>query len=170
MNLFKRIRLLQTVGNSIIQSAGVVAPPGLKLCNPYFLISETNGRNAAMNNSLIRVFNVKREITLFNLPQLRYTTSIKYMFIVLFVLLFYIVLCCIDIEDSSLSGLYFNKITLSYLILRVYESDLFSFRNSKRSLHLVKFLFSNSKYFSNFFNWIQVAIHSGYDNCISVAI
>jgi hypothetical protein len=34
----------------------VVAPPGLKLCNPYFLISETNGRNASMNNSLIRVY------------------------------------------------------------------------------------------------------------------
>jgi hypothetical protein len=68
-----------------------------------------------MNNSLIRVFNVKREITLFNVPQLRYTTSIKYMLIVLFVLLFYIVHCCIDIEDISLSGLYFNKIILSYL-------------------------------------------------------
>jgi hypothetical protein len=64
------------------------------------------------------VFNVKREIlTLFNLPQLRYTTSIQYMFIVLFVLLFYIGHCCIDIEDRSLSGLYFNKIILSYLIL-----------------------------------------------------
>jgi hypothetical protein len=120
-----------------------------------------------MNNSLIRVFNVKREITLFNLPHLRYTTSIKYMFIVLFVLLFYMVHCCIDIEDRSLSSLYFNKIILSYLILRVYESGLFSFRNSKRSLHLVKFLFNNNKYFSKFFNWIQVAIHSGYDNCIS---
>jgi hypothetical protein len=48
-----------------------------------------------MNNSIIRVFNVKREITLFNLPQLWYTTSIKYMFIVLFVLLFYIVHSCI---------------------------------------------------------------------------
>jgi hypothetical protein len=128
-----------------------------------------------MNNSIIRVFNVKREITLFNLPQLWYTTSIKYMFIVLFVLLFYIVHSCIDTEDRSLSGFYFNKIILSYpilsyLILRVYESGLFSFRNSKRSLHLVKFLFNNNTYFSNFFNWIQVAIHSGYDNCISVAI
>ena len=97
--------------------AAVVAPPDLKLCNPYFLISETNGRNASMNNSLIRVFNGKREITLFNLPQLRYTTSIKYMFSVLIVLLFYIVHCCIDIEDRSLSGLYFNRIILSYLIL-----------------------------------------------------
>jgi hypothetical protein len=29
MNLFKRIRLLQTVRNGIIQSAAVVAPPGL---------------------------------------------------------------------------------------------------------------------------------------------
>ena len=97
------------------------------------------------------------------------------MFIVLFVLLFYIVHCCIDIEDRSLSGLYFNKIILSYLILsylilRVYESGLFSFRNSKRSLHLAKFLFNNDNYFSKFFSWIQVAIHSGYDNCISVAI
>jgi hypothetical protein len=147
MNLFKRIRLLQTVRNGTIQSAAVVAPPGLTLCNPYFLISETNGRNASMNNSLIRVFNVKREITLFNVPQLRYTTSIKYMLIVLFVLLFYIVHCCIDIEDISLSGLYFNKIILSYLILRVYESGLFSFRNSKRSLHLVKFLFNNKVLF-----------------------
>jgi hypothetical protein len=36
---------------------------------------------------------------------------------VLFVLLFYIAHCCIDIEDRSLSGLYFNKIILSYLIL-----------------------------------------------------
>ena len=118
MNLFKRIRLLQTVRNGIIQSAAVVAPPGLNLCNPYFLISETNGRNASINNSLIRVFNVKREIlTLLNLPQLRYTTSIQYMFIVLFVLLFYIGHCCIDIEDRSLSGLYFNKIILYYLIL-----------------------------------------------------
>ena len=68
MNLFKRIRLLQTVRNGIIQSAAVVAPPGLNLCNPYFLISETNGRNASINNFLIRVFNVKREIlTLFSL-------------------------------------------------------------------------------------------------------
>ena len=117
MNLFIRIRLLQTVINGIIQSAAVVAPPDLKLCNPYFLISETNGRNASMNNSLIPVFNVKREITLFNLPQLRYTISIKYMYIVLFVLLFYIARCCIDIEDRSLSGLYFNKIILFYLIL-----------------------------------------------------
>ena len=69
------------------------------------------------------------------------------MFIVLFVLLFYIVHCCIDIEDRSLSGLYFNKIILSYLILRVYESGLFSFRNSKRSLHLAKFLFNNDLHF-----------------------
>jgi hypothetical protein len=66
---------------------------------------------------------------------------------VLFVLLFYIAHCCIDIEDRSLSGLYFNTIILSYLILRVYESGLFSFRNSKRSLHLVKFLFKNNKYY-----------------------
>ena len=118
MNLFKRFRLLQTVRNGIIQSATAVAPPGFKLCNPYFLISVTNGRTASINNSLIRVFNVKREIlTLLNLPQLRYTTSIQYMFIVLFVLLFYIGHCCIDIEDRSLSGLYFNKIILSYLIL-----------------------------------------------------
>jgi hypothetical protein len=100
-----------------IYGYAVVAPPGLKLCNPYFLISETNGRNASMNNSTIRVLNMKREITLFNLPQLRYTTSIKYMFSVLIVLLFYIVHCCIDIEDRSLSGLYFNRIILSYLIL-----------------------------------------------------
>jgi hypothetical protein len=56
--------------------AAVVAPPDRKLCNTYFLISETNGRNASMNNSLIHV----------------------------------------------------------------YKSGLFSFRNSKRSLHLVKFL------------------------------
>jgi hypothetical protein len=123
-----------------------------------------------MNNSIIRVFNVKREITRFNLPQLRYTTSNKYMFIVLFVLLFYIVHCCIDIEDGSLSGLYFNKIIVSYLILRVYERGLFSFPNSTRSLHLVEFLFNNNKYFSKLLNWIQVVIHSGYDNCISVAI
>jgi hypothetical protein len=34
--------------------AAVVATPDLKLYNPYFLISETNGRNATMNNSLIR--------------------------------------------------------------------------------------------------------------------
>ena len=97
------------------------------------------------------------------------------MFIVLFVLLFYIVHCCIDIEDESLSGLYFNKIILSYLILsylilRVYESGLFSFPFSTRSLHLVKFLFNNNKYFSKLLNWIQVVIHLGYANCISVAI
>jgi len=39
------------------------------------------------------------------------------MCIVRFVLLAYIVYCCIDIEGGSLSGLYFNKIILSYLIL-----------------------------------------------------
>jgi hypothetical protein len=33
-------------------------------------------------------------------------------FIMLFVLLFYIVHCCIDIEDRSLSGFYFNEIIL----------------------------------------------------------
>ena len=38
-------------------------------------------------------------------------------FFVLFVLLFQIVHWCIDIEDRSLSGLYFNKIILPYLIL-----------------------------------------------------
>jgi hypothetical protein len=122
INLFKRIRLLQTVRNGPIQSAAVVGPPGLKLCNLYFLISETNGRNASTNSSIIRVLNVKRDITLFNLPQLRYTTSIKYMFIVLFLLLFYIVHCCIDIEDRSLSGLYFNTIFFSYLILSYLKS------------------------------------------------
>ena len=114
MNLLKRIRVLQTVRNGIIKSAAVVAPPGLKLCNQYFLISETNGRNASMNNSLIRVFNVKREIlTLFNLPQLSYTTSIKNMFIVLFVLLFYIVVLKLKIDHC----LVFISIKLSYLIL-----------------------------------------------------
>ena len=44
------------------------------------------------------------------------------MFIVLFVLLFYIVHCCIDIEDRSLSGLYFNKIILSYECMKVVYS------------------------------------------------
>ena len=112
MNLFKRIRLLQTVRNGIIQSAAVVAPPGLNLCSPLFSISETNGRNASINYSLIRVFNVKREIlTLFNLPQLRYTTSIKYMFIVLFVLLFYIVHCCTFI-------FHFSKIQQNVMIIK----------------------------------------------------
>ena len=63
-----------------------------------------------------------------------------------------------------------SYLILSYLILRVYESGLFSFPISTRSLHLVKFLFNNNKYFSKLLNWIQVAIHSGYENCISVAI
>jgi hypothetical protein len=68
-----------------------------------------------INNSLIRVFNVKREIlTLFNLPQLRYTTSIQYMFIVLFVLLFYIGHCFINIEDRSLLTYIATEIQLSY--------------------------------------------------------
>ena len=133
MNLFKRFRLLQTVRTGIIQSAAIVSPPDLKLCDPYFLISETNGRNASINNSLIRVFNVKREIlTLFNLPQLRYTTSIKYMFIVLFVLLFYIVHCCIDIEDRSLSGLYFNKIIL--ILIFIFILFIFKFKFDKIKL------------------------------------
>jgi hypothetical protein len=98
MNLFKRIRLLQTVRNGIIQ-------------------------------------------------------------------LFHIVHCCIDIEDRSLSGLYFNKIILSYL-----TSVCKWFNHLSQFKTILKFLFNNNKYFSNFFNWIQVAIHSGYDNCISVAI
>jgi len=46
-------------------------------------------------------------------------------------LLFYIVHCCIDIEDRSLSGLYFNKIILSYLILSVLT--LHAMRKSKKS-------------------------------------
>jgi hypothetical protein len=75
-----------------------------------------------MNNSIIQVCNVKIEIIRFNLPQLRYTTSNKYMFIVLFVLLFYIVHCCIDIEDGSFSGLYFNKIILSYECMKMVYS------------------------------------------------
>jgi hypothetical protein len=57
------------------------------------------------------------------------------------------------------TGLYFNKIILSYLILRVYESGIFSFRNSKRSLHLVKFLFNNNKYFSKVF--LEKAVANG---------
>ena len=67
--------------------AAVVTPPDLKLCNPYFLTSETNGRNASMNNSLVRV----------------------------------------------------------------YEIGTFPFSNSKRSLHLVKFLNINSSEFSEIF-------------------
>jgi hypothetical protein len=46
---------------------------------------------------------VKREIILFNLPQLRYTTSNKYMFIVLFVLLFYIISGKEGITNDKLS-------------------------------------------------------------------
>ena len=41
-----------------------------------------------------------------------------------FVLLFYIVNSCIDIEDRSLSCLYFNKIILSYL--SIYLTDVVS--------------------------------------------
>jgi hypothetical protein len=37
----------------------------------------------------------------------------------------------------------FSYLILSYLILRVYESGLFNYCNSKRSLHLAKFLFKN---------------------------
>ena len=96
------------------------------------------------------------------------------MFIVLFVLSFftlYIVVLTLKIDHCLVFiSIKWYDLILSYLILRVYESDLISFRHSKRSLHLVKFLFNNNKYFSNFFNWIQVAIHSGYDNWISVAI
>jgi hypothetical protein len=44
------------------------------------------------------------------------------MLIVLFVLLFYIVHCCIDIADRSLSSLYFNKIILSYECMKVIYS------------------------------------------------
>ena len=116
MNLFKRIRILQTVRQGIIQSAAVVAPPGLNLCNPYFLISETNGRNASINNSLIRVFNVKREIlTLFNLPQLRYTTSIQYKFIVLFYCYFTLDIVVLTLKIDHC--LVFISIKFSYLIL-----------------------------------------------------
>jgi hypothetical protein len=62
---------------------------------------------------------------------------------------------CIQLKKLE-KCLYFNKmiwsyLILSYLILRVYESDLISFGHSKRSLHLVKFLFNNNKYFSNFY-------------------
>jgi cytochrome c biogenesis factor len=62
---------------------------------------------------------IKRQVNWFRKYSFRYMTLIldEYMFIVLFVLLFYIGHCCIDIEDRSLSGLYFNKIFLSYLIL-----------------------------------------------------
>jgi hypothetical protein len=130
---------LQTVRNGTNQSAAVVTPPGLNLCNPYFLISETNGRNASMNNSLIRVFNVKREIlTLFNLPQLRYTTSIKYMLIFFLHCYFtlYIVVLTLKIDHCLVFiSIKLSYLILSYLILREYESSLFSFRNSKRSLH-----------------------------------
>jgi hypothetical protein len=44
------------------------------------------------------------------------------------------------------------------------------FKENNLMSQRVKFLFNNNKYFSKYFNWIQVAIHSGYDNCISVAI
>jgi hypothetical protein len=114
MNLFKRIRLLQTVRNGIIQSAAVVAPPGLKLCNPYFLISETNGRNASMNNSLIRVFNVKREIlTLFNLPQLN--TQLQLSIGLLFFLYCYFTLYIVVLPLKIDHCLVFISIKLSYL-------------------------------------------------------
>ena len=123
MNLFKRIRLLQTVRNVIIQSAAVVAPPGLKLCNPYFFISETNGRNASMNNSLIRVFNVKREITLFNLPQLRYTTYVFCFFCI-------VILHCTLVYWHSLKiyhCLVFISIKLSYLSVSYLSSIIIPF-------------------------------------------
>ena len=75
---------------------------------------------------------MKREITFFNLPQLRYTT-IKYMFIVLFVLLFYIVHCCIDIEDRSLSGLYFNKMISCYLSV-IFKQNIIHFSLYKNEI------------------------------------
>ena len=116
MNLFKRIRVLQMVRNGIIKSAAVVAPPGLKLCNPYFLISETNGRNASMNNSLIRVFNVKREIlTLFNLPQLN--TQLQLSIGLLFFLYCYFTLYILVLTLKIDHCLVFISIKLSYLIL-----------------------------------------------------
>jgi hypothetical protein len=66
-----------------------------------FSISDISGKESITNDKLSKRSTLyatgKREITLFNLPQQRYTTSIKYMFIVLFVLLFYIVHCCINI-------------------------------------------------------------------------
>jgi hypothetical protein len=112
MNLFKRICLLQTVRNGIIQSATVVAPPGLKLCNPYFLISETNGRNASMHNSLIRVFNVKREITF-----LSWDTQLQLSICLLFFLYCYFTLYIVVLTLKIDHCLVFISIQLSYLIL-----------------------------------------------------
>ena len=143
MNLFKRICLLQTVRNGIIQSAVVVAPPGLKLCNPYFLISETNGRNASMNNSLIRVFNVKRTFLSWD-TQLQLSICLVFFLYCYFTL--HIVVLTLKIDHCLVFiSIKLSYLILSYLILRVYESGLFSFRNLKRSLHLVKFLFNNNK-------------------------
>jgi hypothetical protein len=115
MNLFKRIRLLQTVRNVIIQSAAVVAPPGLKLCNPYFFISETNGRNASMNNSLIRVFNVKREITLSTF--LSWDTQLQLSICLLLFLYCYFTLYIVVLTLKIDHCLVFISIKLSYLIL-----------------------------------------------------
>jgi hypothetical protein len=78
-----------------------------------FSISDISGKEGITNDKL------SKRSTLYG-----YTTSIKYMFIVLFVLLFYIVHCCIDIEDRSLSGLYFNKIILSYLEKCYYDTGI----------------------------------------------
>ena len=90
-----------------------------------------------------------------------------YFFWYFFVLLFYIVHCCIDIEDISLSGLYFNKIILSYLILsypvyqinvQIRQSMKFKFQlilpnsnHRKMTIKARKFeTFSNSKYLQTF--------------------
>jgi hypothetical protein len=98
-----------------------------------------------------------KERTLFNLPQLWYTTSIKYMFIVLFVLLFYIVHCCIDIEDRSLSGLYFNKIISC--LCRIAACFRFSNLNMSRFLFLkVKLTYIATEIQLSYPEWIATCI------------
>jgi hypothetical protein len=55
------------------------------------------------------------------------------MFFVFFVLLFYIVHWCIDIEDRSLSGLYFNKIILNLIL----SYSILSFSNMTIAIGII---------------------------------
>jgi hypothetical protein len=54
-------------------------------------------------------------------------------------LLFYIVHWCIDIEDRSLSGLYFNKIILNLIL----SYSILSFSNMTIAIGIILFLVSD---------------------------
>jgi hypothetical protein len=84
----------------------------------------------------------------------------------------YAYLLCLSEADSTFKAYYAGFMRWKKLLRMVLTCWICS-QEIRFMLHLFIFFSTNKSsntYFSKLLNWIQVVIHSGYDNCISVAI